>query len=519
MPASGIRLILPKPVREVALEAPHVYTHRRKSGNVEESYAATELWERQQTAGQWSASGAQLTLAVMDYKPLPAATAPLASRTAINELLTSLKATPKEWSKKATMGAWLTAYFRTPAPFTVTPIATPPRNLQYLARISSSPDSKSVIYAFLLKTSLTRLNKAANRWFVIRFDCANRKTAATLNRTIIPSVLAKITVLRRTTSRSTPRRSSSGRSSTFGKQSTEYLENKQQVLNSIKNLSGWWHAETDNYILLSNYDRPAKISHIQKNIELIRAGFEQFMPPIKKVSAVSVIRLFATPKGYLAYVGDDLDWSGGVWMHSKKEMVIRPPQKSAPQSWQKQRRLEIVFHEGFHQYIYYAYDYRPISVWYNEGHANFFESAKIAGSRLIVSENKDSIKTLTKMAKAGTLDVRGLLAMDYQRFYGEDRSNNYALAWGLVYYLRKGAGPLRKKEYTKILDRYREAIDKTGVLSDVFSRFSLPEAATRYAFEGIDMDALEKDLTAFWKSTTQRGAAKRNKIFKAYRAR
>ena len=76
---------------------------------------------------------------------------------------------------------------------------------------------------------------------------------------------------------------------------------------------------------------------------------------------------------------------------------------------------------------------------------------------------------------------------------------NYTLAWGLVYYLRKGAPVAKPPKYAHILDTYAEALWESQD----------PEQATETAFEGVDMDAYREELTRFWKSTSRRGAARR----------
>jgi hypothetical protein len=102
-----------------------------------------------------------------------------------------------------------------------------------------------------------------------------------------------------------------------------------------------------------------------------------------------------------------------------------------------------------------------------------------------------------------------LLGLSYQDFYDPDdekRADNYALAWGLVYYLRKYAPEDPMRGYGTILDRYVDLLWETRD----------PKAATEQAFEGVDMAEFREDFCEFWDSSNRRGKAKRNRLFEGY---
>jgi len=95
--------------------------------------------------------------------------------------------------------------------------------------------------------------------------------------------------------------------------------------------------------------------------------------------------------------------------------------------------------------------------------------------------------------------------MPYEAFYSGNKivlGRNYALAWALVYYLRKGV-PLEKDSVAEgVLDRYEEALWSTGNA----------EGATDAAFQGVDMDAFDKEFRKFWTTSHKRQAAERKNI-------
>lgn len=290
--------------------------------------------------------------------------------------------------------------------------------------------------------------------------------------------------------------------------SAEFMESRNTVANSIKNMPSWWYVNTDNYIILANLSlkHKALVKQLQEDIEFLRSAYFELMPPRTEINAVSVIRVFATPQEYVAYVGPEHSWSGGLWMASKKEMAIRPIDWGRNRD-QSRNVMETAYHEAFHQYIFYALDQVRTSVWFNEGHAVFFEHSEIKNNRLEIQEHEYSVQRLLTMISQNKASIPELIQMDYKDFYAEDdekRSANYCLAWALVYYLRKGACFDKPAAHVKLLDRYIDTLWRTKD----------ERKATEEAFGRTNQYNFQDDFIAFWTSRSKRSAARRNKLFK-----
>jgi hypothetical protein len=210
-------------------------------------------------------------------------------------------------------------------------------------------------------------------------------------------------------------------------------------------------------------------------------------PLLAPMKAVSVIRVFNTRDEYLAYVGKGLQWSGGVWMPEKNELVVSDP------SWGDKRASaaairSTMLHEGFHQYLHYAVG--ETHAWFNEGHAQFFEGMEFTGASFRIGLLNSEGDMVVKLVAAGKADVQKMFTMNYKTFYGPARNANYALAWGLVYYMNKGAFSTKKTEpYAEIPLRYYLSMLKDGD----------PDKALAAALEGVDMDQFIRDFNEFWK--------------------
>lgn len=273
----------------------------------------------------------------------------------------------------------------------------------------------------------------------------------------------------------------------------EYIASRENVINNIKNLKDWWFLETDNYIIVSNLKSKKLIGDIEKNIEQCRKVFQSFYPIKKPLKEVSVLKVFRDRDEYLAYLGrnSDLLWSIGFWAAHKKELAVSPLDNLKGQDLNKMI-LSVLYHEGFHQYMYYASDKSQISMWFDEGNATFFEGIKFKGKDNFDMEITKRCDSMDKLVQRNRINIPALIRMGREEFYSEKgRSDNYTLAWGLMYFLYKGTPVLKNKNsYSEIPMKYYDALLATGN----------PVKATQTAWEGIDMNKFKEDFLSFWNS-------------------
>jgi hypothetical protein len=178
----------------------------------------------------------------------------------------------------------------------------------------------------------------------------------------------------------------------------------------------------------------------------------------------------------------------------RRELVILSQGKD------KEQTLRIIQHEGFHQYLFYATGMSENAMWFNEGHACLFEAAEVDGRGHVELPENSRVGHLLDNLDAVTRLLPKLLHAGRDDFYkgtDQQRSLNYTAAWGLVYFLRKGAPAERLTAYSAILDTYLKTLAAT--------RDS--EAATTAAFEGVDLRKFQEAFGSFWKKS--RGVARR----------
>lgn len=518
--------IMPK-AQEQPLPAPEVRTmFFRQGANTWKTNGtlAVEFWRQEQFAGRWlDPSGNTLTLAFVK-KPLPATLANerLSREDYASQMAAVPVPVPQDWNAQ-TLAEWA-ADFTGASSASAQVLEKHPLRLDRLIRINLEGRPNAQAYAFTLNPKAAGQYGAAPTLFFVLFELNPSAEPGRSRTTIEKEFLESIAGVPGKGAGAAPAGSlagpppeapASGKPSAAGDAtvSAEFEASRQQVLDSIRNMKDWWFAETPNYIILSNFKtkNSALVNHLRENIEILRAAYEQFMPPRQPVKAVSVIRVFATAEEFFRYLEvDDKTWLGGLWNTSHRELVIRPPEGGNSFD-QSDRLMRVIYHEAFHQYQFYAFDEAHSSLWFNEGHACFYENAVIRGNKFDVQEDPGRAATIDEIIRANTLNFRALPNMDAQTFYAKDvkeAQRNYASAWAMIYYLRKSVPLDKASPYAGILDRYENALWETRQEA----------AATQAAFAGIDLDAFQKDFIKFWKNGVKRSSAQRNKIFQDFNA-
>jgi hypothetical protein len=229
---------------------------------------------------------------------------------------------------------------------------------------------------------------------------------------------------------------------------------------------------------------------MQVHIERCRGIYETFFPLKGAVKEISVVKIFQERNEYVDYIGKEWgDTTRGLWVVFKKELAVSPL-TNAKSKISRSAILETLYHEGFHQYIFYASNCLTPSAWFNEGHAAFFEGFDFKNRGSYDIEPSDRrLKTFPKGITPESL--QSLLNMSYDDFYSPvNVSRNYSTAWALIYFIRKGAPLMKKFNYCRIPDKYY----------DSFCELGNDEEATKKAWEGIDMKQFVDDFNGFWAS-------------------
>lgn len=523
LPNAGLKLKILLSSKESPLPPPTVGRYQIKDGNGKlvkegESYLPRDLWLADQFIGAWTDESGNTMCLMKPAYPLPDGfKRQQVDKDEYKEAVSTLISNRTEWTEDE-LEKFISDYAGA-AELKKGTVDKIPSNLKSVSKYNiESPKKKGTVYIFTPSRTASAPQKDNDRYiayFTFGPLVSSDKATRLLDTAFLPSISSSTTPSQFAQKndmsklfQNKPNIMQSKSSST--NKSPEFLESREMVRSSIKNMKDWWSVETDNFIILSNLKPKFKalVQDLQNNVEYFRDAFEQFIPPFTEIKAVSVIRVFGTPEEYKAYVPENMAWSGGIWMPMKKELVIKPLDAGSGKD-QKERVLKTTYHEAFHQYIFYAMDMIDTAPWFNEGHAQLFEEAKLSGKSIEIGEEPNVAAYLEDLYKKNIADVEKLLKLTHPQFYAgsdEDRKKKYAMAWALVYYLRKYA-PLENKQYAEIPVKYAKALWET---KDA-------QKATDIAFDGIDLKKLNDDMHKFWTSSGQRAKAKSNKILKDFK--
>lgn len=449
----------------------------------EDRFEPFELWYATQCCARWhDAQGNRLVIGRMTSR-LPLFEEDYVARQSFTDALDD-EANRIDPDQVADINEWV-------ATFVNTTVYKPEKrkvNAFNLDEVRSFPcdASDQLIYAFRPR----RIGNAKNfDWFCVTLQVASTADLKTVRKTFEETFIGQIAV---------PNRASLDEGAHSEKVSTTGRDEKPAELSddpvcrearkSIENYDTWWFAETDGYIILSDVNTDigkSLIKAMQASLPHLRAAYEKLVPPFTQERDVSLIRLFQKRDDYVNYVGKDMAWTGGAWMPGRRELVLI-------QGESNDALLRVIQHEAFHQYLSYAYCMIPAAPWMNEGHACLFENASVSKKgKVTLNEDATAYALLTENMDQVVLLLPSLLESDYASFYAGttfERSLKYAMAWGLVYYLQKGAPQERNTPFKSVLPDCAASLAQNHNFLE----------ATKKAFAEVDLSVFQDNFREFW---------------------
>ena len=251
----------------------------------------------------------------------------------------------------------------------------------------------------------------------------------------------------------------------------------------------WWETENPQYRFLTDLDKAKGgrfVKDAMKLMEAMRRSYEFYVPPQKTLDRCTV-RVFRTLAGYRDYrasTGDADQMSCGLWDPSRDELLIAAEDRAQAQDTMR--------HEAFHQYLHYATGNGFHAMWFNEGHACFFENVRYnpAKNTVKVVDEGSRAMWVAKNPESHAAQIKATLRMDRAAFYSGDVNAHYCTAWAIVYFLEKGAYTAEEfAPYRAIVPKYLELTAK-GVDA---------QAATEQAWSAVEGRDVAADFLKFWK--------------------
>ncbi len=474
----------------------------------EERARVPELWiESQHAAGWLDLDGGNVQILARITKMPPQGLEEQATREVFEAKMSSPVYDIDANTGESELAKWMAAFCGVRVDEMPVTLAVNKSRLDKVLQFNMS-DPTLRAYAFRLNTGYPGQGKSPRNWFALVLKFSAEPDSA-VDKAIQSDLLGKI----KTTSSFDGTRAVSVKKNRTRSTTRQVHEGpvRDRARKSIEFMTTWWYMDTENYIMLSNHDAAEKFAgEILDEMEMMRTHYEVVAPKFPTADDdIGVIRLFSDDVGYLSYLGEDFSMmdptaTGGIFSGARRELVIRPV--SGNMRAEREGSIRgIIKHEGFHQYVFMAMDGISPSAWFNEGFASFFENCELdRRGAITVMESAYHSDILTDLIKRGDYNwedvLRSHLSIDYAQFYA-DAKQNYAVSWGLAYYLVRGAPNERGKPYANVIPAYLDALSKTGKA----------ELATAAAFADIDLKKFSDDFTSFWTTVKKRQDAKQRK--------
>lgn len=286
---------------------------------------------------------------------------------------------------------------------------------------------------------------------------------------------------------------------------------------------GWKAYDTENYLIVHHSKNEALIKRIGRDIEAMRLLYIELFPPVQPMDKLSIVRVCRTKEEYSQYGGPPN--TGGYWHPGNEELVFYDYSYTMKQMDDDQRKamgnrkltdddsLLVLYHEAFHQHVYYAVGEFAPHDWFNEGFGDYFSGAdigKTTGKLAKIDPSPWRIHMVKDQCEYGEgfIPLKDVLEAERAVFYNPARARFfYAEAWSFVYFLKTSKEAAANEKWSKILQTYydtaktayAEELKKFGEKPDMrekqIAQFGARKTALKACLDGINI----KEMETAWK--------------------
>ena len=251
------------------------------------------------------------------------------------------------------------------------------------------------------------------------------------------------------------------------------------------------------------------MARIKPMLEASMSAHRRYLPPEREMKP-SVLRVFNDRARYDSHVNAATEQlennSVGMWMPSREELVVMSGMKQVKDTIAAET-FGTLRHEAFHQYLFYATGRGGHAMWFNEGHACFFETGAYSASARRLSPNDDPGQRRPKDLAKDVLGIAKLipqiLPLSHDGFYAgplTEVNRRYAAAWAVTYFLEKAIWVMNGMDaYKDVLPTYLKLMEDGKVSA---------KDATEKAWAPVSGRDVAADFMRFWNDPKARKAAR-----------
>jgi hypothetical protein len=260
----------------------------------------------------------------------------------------------------------------------------------------------------------------------------------------------------------------------------------------------WRTHQTKNYKIMYNTDDKFA-QKLGMHLEAIRQIYARLWPMSGQTKPF-LVKAFNSQLGYHKAGGP---WgSAGYFSPSQKELVTYKTDPDTtlindagePMTFELgeagDTSFHIMYHEAFHQYarIHTGENRYGVEIpsWFNEGMGDYFFGGHLKGRSILIEANWWRVDTIKRHVRRNThVPFKKILKFTQMDYYA-DASKCYAQGWAMCYYLLE-AGP---KRIPQLAGKFQSV---PVTMMHELEKHGNGQKATDKSWEGIDLDAVEKD--------------------------
>jgi len=231
-------------------------------------------------------------------------------------------------------------------------------------------------------------------------------------------------------------------------------------------------AKTENYFVQTNVSATAA----QAYAELLEAGRAHYAKtfPLPADGRRSKVLIFDTQEGYHGYselsINDRVESTLGCYLPRYRQLLLFEEKGSKTQD----KTIQVLLHEGFHQFMHQLVPDNAIPFWLNEGLAEFMSAVEVKGGRvgrtgLVLKGRLDNLRYFVKANGGRPMAFPKIMQETPQEFYSGTVWAKYAQAWSMVHFFELGATPDVKSRYKRYLKALREGTPSKEAYAESWS--------------------------------------------------
>jgi hypothetical protein len=229
---------------------------------------------------------------------------------------------------------------------------------------------------------------------------------------------------------------------------------------------------SENYVVLTNVSATAAKEYADL-LEAGRAHYAKTFPlPKSGPKRRSKVLIFDTQEGYHGYselsINDRVESTLGCYLPRYRQLLLFEEKVDK----EREKTVQVLLHEGFHQFMHQLVPDNAIPFWLNEGLAEFMSAVEVSGGRvgrtgLVLKGRLENLLYFVKSRKGRPIPFQKIMQESPQQFYSGPVWAKYAQAWSMVHFFELGASAATKGRY----ERYVEALRAGTPGKEAFQKF------------------------------------------------